>query len=395
MYQPRINRIYDNNKGHSSTNSQIIKYIYDSINLKDYKFKILEYERDLAQLANDKYMLAVNFSGQNHFLVFVKIRDIYFSCLINRETMSFEYEKVNINNVGITNVNIRLEETIYQGTILDGTLVQTKQGKTFIITDICLFKGKHIKYDISTKLQTIISYLNSNYDSDNKKNDIMLTVNKLYPITSISHVENNVKPTLKNMSIRGYCFYPILGSINSTDKLIFLYGNENRQSKQKIEYKKIIDNTAKHTFTNKYNPKILNDNKSLSSEDNTTVQVKEKMIIAEHTPEIIKIYKPMSNKKDTDYVFDIEYSDTDVYYLSAIKLSSKNKKTLIKVRIGLAYVPGLAESKFCRELIQQNNKKLLVKCRFHKDKNKWEPYCLAYDKRPSFIDTFDVINITK
>jgi hypothetical protein len=168
------NSRYNSNFGVDQLKNKLVDYIYNSVDLSQFKYDLLEFDSGLVQFLEQKYFVSVNFSGTNCLLIFTKIRDKYHSFLVERRTLSYNRYKVNIKNVKITNVKIKLDPEIYKGSIFDGTFIQNKSGKnTFVITDTYKFKGQGtIESPLDTKMMTILSYLNSNYDEDDKENMI-------------------------------------------------------------------------------------------------------------------------------------------------------------------------------------------------------------------------------
>ena len=218
---------FDNSSGVDQLKQQLINHIYNSVDLSRFKYELLEVESQLSQLIERKYFVSANFYGSNCLLVFTKIKDKYHSFLVDRSTLSYNPQKVNINNVKTTNVKIKLDLEIYTGSIFDGILVTNKNEKTFIITDIYTFKGHdYSKSQLDSKLLTIITYLKSNYNQNDKDNDLILTVNRLFSIDETEKLVENYIPKIKGFNARGLCFYPE----GSGTKLIFLFGNEKKNN---------------------------------------------------------------------------------------------------------------------------------------------------------------------
>lgn len=82
---------------------------------------------------------------------------------------------------------------------------------------------------------------------------------------------------------------------------------------------------------------------------------------------------------------------SDVYILNIVEPVDKNGKVFMKrKKIGLAYIPNMERSKWCKDVSDDREDGILVNCKFHTDKMKWEPIEIAKTKRPSFITDFDV-----
>lgn len=373
--------------GGDQTKHQLVNFIYKNINLSTFKYDTLEVESELPQLISKKYFVSANFSGSNCLLVFAKIKDIFHTFLVDRKTLSFNPQRINIQNVKLTNVNFKIKDVnIYQGTIFDGTYVQNKNGETFIITDVYMFKGQDLtKSQLDSKLLTVLTYLQSNYVPD-KSNKLSMVVNKIYELTEAEHVINKVVPSIKGFLVRGICFYPEI----SGTKLLFKFGNENNTNNQ-VEI-------TRPTFQHAQKLQISNDKNSSkedsSSESNYPQNVQSVNI--PKAPEIKKIkktiYIPKPGRGDESYVFEMKKTETvDVYKLNALENVVEDSKTYMKRKqICLAYIPNMNRSKWCRETLENTDGKILVNCKYYPEKHKWEPILISTSKKPSFIDEFDI-----
>lgn len=347
----------------------LVNYIFSSIDLSKFKYEIIEYESELSLLTDTKYYLSANFSGSNCLLVFTKLSNKYHSFLIDRKTLSYNINKVDLNNVKLINATLKLDLDIYNGSIFDGIFIQNKNEKTFIITDVYLFKGQNYsKISINDKMTSIVAYLKSCYNQSDLNNNINLTVNKLYPVSDIHNLYNNVIPKIKNYSVRGLCFYPEF----SGTKLVFIFGNEAKQETQIL----LPQNQSKHNYSPKQNLHVNSDH----SEN----------IVVSKT--IMKTFKPKKDMKDIDYVFEMmKTENTDVYLLNVVEPVDKNgKKRLKRVKIGLAYIPNIIRSNWCNEIMAGSENNVLVNCRYHPTKLSWEPISKTDKTKPSLINDFDI-----
>lgn len=405
-----------NFSGIDQTKQQLINFIYKNVNLSSYKYDTLEVESELSLLVSKTYYVSANFSGSNCLLIFTKIKDKFHTCLIDRKTLSFNPNKINLQNVKITPVNIKVKNTdIYKGTILDGTFVTNKNIRTFIITDVYMFKGDdYSKSQLESKLLSIRTFLDSNFIED-KSNNLEIHTNKTFPIDKTEHLINNVIPKIKNFLIRGICFYPEI----SGTKLLFKFGNENVQSNQTTQTTQITQvsphNKSNYTINNVdninnkdnssessnsfSNTRNKNNRSNSSSPIQSVKSVQPVQTIIPKAPEVKKItkvvYIPKDDKNDNDYVFEMKRTEKiDVYKLMALDTIIKDgKKMLKRIQICLAYIPNMDRSKWCKEIIEKNGDNVLVTCKFHKEKFKWEPVNISTAKKPSFIKLFNIKTI--
>ena len=126
-----VNRFKNNN-----VKSQLIDYIYSSIDISKFKYEIIETHSDLPKIFSDKFYLTANFIGNNCLLVFTKINDKFYTFTIDRKTLSYSKSRININKINIKYVSVDADIKIYDGTIFDGIYYNYNGIDQFIISDI-------------------------------------------------------------------------------------------------------------------------------------------------------------------------------------------------------------------------------------------------------------------
>ena len=219
------NKFSDNSDELSRVSKQdLLEFIYNSIDLYNLKYKILEFEDQLSLLKEKHYYVSANYNGIHSLLLFTKIKDKFYSIIIDRKTLTYNQSHINVDDVKMISIAIRLDKNIYDGTIIDGVLLYNNIDgvKNFVINDIYMFCGKYlIEEKINNKMNQITAYLDK-CKVDNSFNTLSLIVNKLYNINDTNQLINDLIPRSKyNKSIKGIAFYP---EISST-KLIYLYNN--------------------------------------------------------------------------------------------------------------------------------------------------------------------------
>lgn len=350
---------------HSSDNSylenfqvkeQIIEYLYSTVELSNYKYKLIEYEYDLPLLKEKLYFVSPNYNGIHSLLVFKKIKDKYFSFLIDRKTLTYNINQIDYEKVKIIPIYVHLDESIYNGTIIDGVLLYNNINgmKNFVINDIYYFRGTNMTTDkITNKILNISTYLekmNCNHEDSN----IIFIINKLYPLNEIQQLVNIYIPKSKyNKSIKGLSFY----SEFSGTKLIYLYNN---CSHEKIE----------------------------SSPE---------MEIKSNSPEkkSVRVKSPTSLMSSGTLVLTFKMKKTDIIDVYNLFLGEKvienNKKILRYKKIGIASIPTKECSFFCKEIFDQiSDDSVLMDCKYDESKNKWIPINLATNKkRADLVDRLE------
>jgi len=361
------------------TKQQLLQYIYKTITLSNYKYKLLEFEYDLSLLKEKQYYVSPNYNGIHSLLVFIKIKDKFLSFIVDRKTLTYNLNQVDYDKVKVIPIYFRLEDSIYQGSIFDGVLLYNNVNglKHFVINDIYCFRGKNITDDkITNKMLNISTFLEAT-KQDNTTNNIVFIINKLYSLKDIQQLVNMYIPKSKyNKSIKGIAFYPEVSGM----KLIYLYNNcshekidENNQTNESQEEK---------STTSKTNGSI---NTTTANTNSTTIVNKKSSV----TPsKIIKDPKIVITDK-TNFVFKMKKTDTvDVYNLYLGQKEIDGDKKLFKYKkIDIAYVPTKECSYFCKDAFASKGASdILVECTFDNDKKKWIPTKLSNQKRPDLVD---------
>jgi hypothetical protein len=389
IYNNTVRDEYDNENRNDHTKKQCVDYIYETIDISRFKYEMLRFESELPQLLEKRYYVSANFSGNNCFLIFTKIKDKYHQFLIDRKTLSYNSEKVVLSQVRITPINVKLDINIYKekGSIFDGIFITGKNNsKTFIITDVYAFKGQDMtNTPIDSKLLQVMTYFSSNYKPSDRENNLSIIINKLYPISSIDTLINNTIPKIKEFVVKGICLYPE----KSSTKLVYMFDNATNTEDTRLPVKNFRENTRTKTDSppqNEYNPR--QQSQSINESQNIIPSVVKKIEK--------EVYIPKAGTKDTDYIFEMKKTEiVDVYNLNVVEpTTNEGKKVFKRVKIGLALVPGMERSVWCQELFEDGNNTsgCLVNCKFHIEKQKWQPIQIAEGaKRPSTSDEFTIV----
>ena len=163
---------------------QLVGRVYAETDISKFRYDMLNYEQDLQKLLKQKYYVTINFCGTNSLLVFTKFHDKFYSFTIDRQTLSYNFSKVDFSKTKINLVNLSLDDQIYNGTIFEGILIKRYNlDDLYIISDVYKFCGKDVsKEKINFKLLNIIGYLKNNYDKNLTSNSVELAVNKLFQL---------------------------------------------------------------------------------------------------------------------------------------------------------------------------------------------------------------------
>jgi len=345
---------------------ELVKYIYTTIDISQYKFEIFKYENQLNKLISGKHYVSANYNGKNCFLVFTKLKSKYYSFFVDRRKLSYTFDKLKMEEVFVNHCNADVDLSIYSGTIFDGCLVNKSQiqsqsqSQEFIITDVYCFKGsdytegnlKHKLYEIQLYLDNIGGQIKYDKEKINNKITLDLKVNKLYDVTDIRTLLSDIDQ--KNNHASGICFYPE----KSGTKLIHLFDNN------------INNNTNINTNINANN---TNNNTNNRTNTNTIVDSDE---LNRRIKSLIK--KVYTSKTDKPIYAILEMKSTktaDNYKLFAVdEIKIDGVTRLKKCQMDIAYIPDMKCSLWCRKITTETpNGAVFVKCLWREDKKKWEP----------------------
>lgn len=303
---------------------RIIDCVYSMLPLYGFDYKILETENDLNYLTRNKYFLFPNYKGTPSFLIFIKICEDYYTCIIDRTTLKYNKDQLDHNLVNILPVKIRVNEDIYLGTIMDGVLNTPPATRpTFYVDDILYLRGSNVcNTKIFNKNINLTSYLERCYVDDEQISNVILKVNKIYELDQISALADFIKD---KKYIKGITFYPEL----TGTKLLYIERQTN------------------------FHP-----NTNTNSNCNSN-----------HQPH--KFIKPAYLNEEDDnsktLIFSMKYVSPDVYTLFLNNNSQLQEH-------GIALIPTLQCSKFCSSMFNDNtSQSVLVECKYDDHKKKWIP----------------------
>lgn len=207
----------------------IVNFIYD--NLKPFSIfvnKELKTKEDLTLLKDKNFYIQNKHNGESSFLLFLRNKDRYYSCIVNKKHLTNDPKDIIIDDVFIIPFDVSLEIKIYDGTIIDGIYYSNKKDKivSFYVSDVLLFRGENkLKDNIRNKFFEISCYFR--HFNQNK-----IIINDIKPIREIKDLYNS-----RNNNICGLLFY----YFNSGYSFYFDYSNKTIKSIDKHKEHKIIE----------------------------------------------------------------------------------------------------------------------------------------------------------
>jgi hypothetical protein len=368
---PNLQMFRDDNTDNMDSNTIkkiLIDYVHATVNLSNYKYKLIEYEHDLQLLKEKIYTISSNYMGVNGLLVFLKVNDQFLSYIIDKKYLTYNLEKIDYSKIKILPIKHHLDETIYNGTIIDGVqLFDERDGmKKFVINDVYYFRGQNLTESrMVHKMLNISAYFQSCENNNTKiLNDTIFIVNKSYGMDEIDNLINKYIPKLQHYkAVSGVAFYPEFSAM----KLIYLFSNSNEVDKPQSN--KIQQNNNNVQSNNMFN-NILQPQ---------TIKNNEYEIIDEKNEDL----------NTNTLTFKVKKTNTnDVYHLYLAQLLPDNKLKYNK--IGIAYMPTIECSHLCWNAFSNSNgADLLMDCKYDEVKNMWIPVKLAQGKRVDLITSLD------
>ena len=353
----------------SNTNSssdiltkQLVGRIYAETDISKFRYDMLNYEQDLQKLLKQPYYVTINFCGINSLLVFTKFHDKFYSFTIDRQSLSYNFSKVDFSKTKINLVNIGLDDQIYNGTIFEGILIKRRDmDDLYIISDVYKFCGKDVSKDkLNMKLFNIVEYFKSNYDKNLTSNNIELEVNRIFELKKFDYFYKEVLPKTKTLKYRGICFYPEI----SDTKLVYMINTDGNTNTSNIVSKPLIKTQLNNKISEKSSEKgsekssekLIDTNINIKSSDNKQITY------INTTDEIVEVVLEM---KITD--------NPDVYKLYAVQKQIIDKRTVFKkIFMGIAHIKGIEMSHKFKKIFL-DKKSSLMTCKFNNDNSKWEP----------------------
>lgn len=306
------------------TKSKIIDYLYSKLDLSKYRYIILNNIQKLKFLQENEHYVSPNFKGYNYLLMMLTINNKYYCIAIDRKKLSYHKSQLDMKTINIVQLNLKLPESIFRGTIFDGKLINTKNEYIFLIQDCYYLMGNKI---LDMEMLNKMTHLDTILKTHFKKNDITnfnIKLNTLYRYDDLENLIKNL-PTL-SIQTHGIVFFPKLSNINviHVEKKI-----------EKIEINssntEVIDNKSYHIIYD-----FVNFLKSRN-------------------------YSYEKNGK-TSILWLSRTTIPDVYDISETDNGDK---------LGIALIPNLKTSQMCDELI--NDKPVKFNC-IHSNKfKKWIP----------------------
>jgi len=303
----------------------VIDYLYDVLNLSNYRYNILNNVSKLVFLKENEHYVSPNFKGYNYLLVFMNINNVNICTAIDRKKLSYHKNLLNIKMLQFYELNVDCNIDLYNGTIFDCKLIQKNMDHIFLIQDYFYLSGENmINLDINTKLSNIDKIIPTI-----KSNNFIFKINKLFTYYELDTLIDSL-PSLTYDNL-GLIFFPKKSGIN----ILYIDKKNNKNDKIDIHNNsnEIIEQKS-YNLINNYVEFLKSRNYSYENENNN--KTKKLLLTKTNIPDVYNLY-------------DIDTND----------------------KLGIASIPNLKISYMCDKLIQ--NDPVIFNCVYCNRFNKWIP----------------------
>lgn len=317
-----------------SIKSNIIDFIFNSVDLSKFRYSMLNNLQKLNYLQKKPHYVAPNFKGFNYLIVFTLINNNKYCVAIEKKSLSYHKNQINPSKVVMYRVLINSNNSIFKGSIFDCKLISKLEKRNdkknlkfyMLIKDCFYLMGNQIlDMEMKQKMKHLNNILDNNLGPNCCKNFIF-KVNKLWEYNKLPELIYKIIPE-STLRCQGLMFYPHYSGV-------FTVYLENKNKK--------ID------ITNTNNENV--ESKSLDLITNYTEMLKSRTYSYEKEGKTKKLWLKKTNIPDVFYIYE--------------DLNDK--------KIGIAHIPNLKISHLCQEIFKEFNTAQFL-CRYNKNFNKWIP----------------------
>lgn len=323
---------------------ELINDLYAKLNMNLFKYKLFEKTDELkeyAVLKKYKYYVTPHIIGINFWLISINHEGKKYLLGFNKKNIKSYQNQIDIDRLDIHIFGIKKSDEKNKNiTVFDGKFYICDGYLTYGIFDMYLNNDQSTtQIPLKQKITTIINKL-EDINSIVNNNNAVVKMSSIYEFEDIpTLIYKKIKHS--NLKINGLVFVP-----EKTNK-IFIYINDSEFNmlRQNIELEDIND-FAKSLET----PAIPI---HLRTETQQDTELESDFILKiTRTSDVYEVYKY------------IQQNDNNIINLY--------KQILNENRLGIAHIPDIKTSHYCKEQSKKSSM-FVLKCRFNKKFNKWQP----------------------
>lgn len=357
------------------TKRNILNQLYNLVSVNLLRYYIITKQEHIEVLKQSPFYVSYNYVGISCLLIFTKDVDGYKAVLIDRRTLKYNREHLQVDNVKMYAVKVRAHKDVYLNTILDGILTPNH---TFIVCDGFFLKGKNIfdDDDLYNKMLNISSFLNSRL-IDLQKTEIQFDVNPLYTYDDLQELsDKNSDLTFTKFKVRGLVFYPK----KTGTKYIFKFERDNFHPRHQDQDEPIVLKSNFKSYSK--NDRKLHDTSKVKS------PVQQQLILPQqfrslpkkeehqdleelHISSESKCQKKKKIFSDEIITANFLVQKTDIPDNYILYLFSSKKKE--NKKFGNIYINSIKRSKHYEKIFtREDAHELLIKCQYMPDYQAWK-----------------------
>ena len=316
------------------TKQKILDYLYSNLNLSKHRFVMLNNVSKLEQLRDNEHYVSPSFKGFNYFLIFMNLEDSKndmkpkkYCVAIDRRKLSYHKDQIDIKSVFMVKSIVKVSDSIFNGTIFDGKLIESSNKFIFLIQDCFYLMGKKLlDMEMSQKMGHLDNIMKMHFSESNICDNFVFKLNKLYSYNDLTEL---IEKLIPNCSIptQGLVFYPKYSGIS----IIHI--------EKKVD-KVDIETNQQPTFESKTYDMIYN----------FVEYIKTRTYSYEKSNKARKYWLSKSNIPDVYNISEKEDSE----------------------RLGIAHIPNLKISHLCDDQVKED-KPCRFNCVYHTKFKKWVP----------------------
>lgn len=316
------------------TKQKILDYLYSNLNLSKHRFIMLNNVSKLEQLRDNEHYVSPSFKGFNYFLIFMNLEDSKndmkpkkYCVAIDRRKLSYHKDQIDIKSVFMVKSIVKVSDSIFNGTIFDGKLIESSNKFIFLIQDCFYLMGKKLlDMEMLQKMGHLDNIMKMHFSESNICENFVFKLNKLYSYNDLKELIENLIPSC-SIPTQGLVFYPKYSGIS----IIHI--------EKKID-KVDIETNQQPTFESKTYDMIYN----------FVEYIKTRTYSYEKGNKTRKYWLSKSNIPDVYNISEKEDSE----------------------RLGIAHIPNLKISHLCDDQVKED-KQCRFNCVYHTKFKKWVP----------------------
>ena len=189
------------------TKTKIIDYLYTKLDLSKYRYIILNNMQKLKFLHDNEHYVSPNFRGYNYLLIMLTINNNQYCVAIDRKKLSYHQKQVDMKTIQVIQINLKTSDTIYNGTIFDGKLIQTNGEYLFLIQDCFYLMGsKMLGMEMSQKINHLDTIIKTHFKKHTYCSNFEFKLNKICKYDELEQMIQNLSKL--SIGTNGIIFYP-------------------------------------------------------------------------------------------------------------------------------------------------------------------------------------------